>query len=132
MKHFLIAAASATLLCTAALAQSGHGYDEPSSPPPAAGAQRDCSVLEDALPGQACSSNLSASPAKDAQQPLSLAESKSTGMITSVDTAAGTITLDDGKTYGVPANIALDSFMLGQKVTIAFADQDGKLTASGV
>ena len=53
-------------------------------------------------------------------------------MIASIDVAANTITLDDGKTYGVATNVALDKFMVGQKVTVAFAERDGKLSASDV
>ena len=70
-----------------------------------------------------------------------------TGSITSIDVAAGTITLDDGKTYVVaqeadtnaagatqgtaePAQLA--SFKAGDKVKITFEDVNGTLTASVV
>jgi hypothetical protein len=54
------------------------------------------------------------------------------GTIASVDAAAGTLTLADGKTYTVPTNLGLNQLMVGQVVTIAFTNQDGKLVASDV
>jgi Cu/Ag efflux protein CusF len=74
-----------------------------------------------------------------------------TGSITSIDVAAGTIVLDDGKTYQVaamqdtntgnassttakststPAELA--SFKPGDKVKITFDEVDGKFVASSV
>ena len=73
-----------------------------------------------------------------------------TGSITSIDAAAGTIVLNDGKTYqvaamqeattdaaagttkstGTPAVLA--SFKMGDKVTITFDEVDGKFVASAV
>lgn len=71
-----------------------------------------------------------------------------TGSITSIDVAAGTITLDDGKTYLVAATetsnsagaatkgtaepVQLASFKAGDKVKITFEDVNGTLTASVV
>lgn len=72
-----------------------------------------------------------------------------TGSITSIDVAAGTITLDDGKTYLVAAQesansaagaatkgtaepVQLASFKAGDKVKITFEDVNGTLTASVV
>jgi Cu/Ag efflux protein CusF len=73
-----------------------------------------------------------------------------TGSITSIDVGAGTIVLNDGKTYQVagmqdsttdgaagttqstatPAVLA--SFKMGDKVTITFDEVDGKFMASAV
>ena len=59
-----------------------------------------------------------------------------TGAITSIDVAAGTIVLDDGKTYQLPTEPAdmadLKAFKAGDKVKITFEDVDGKLTVSKV
>jgi Protein of unknown function (DUF1344) len=125
MKYLVLASACAALLATPALAQSGYGYDEPASPA-AGSASQGCSTVPDAKANEPCPSSLS-SP-----KPLSLAADHTTGMIASIDIAANTITLDDGKTYGVAMDVALNSFMVGQKVTIAFADREGKLNATDV
>lgn len=74
---------------------------------------------------------------------------EATGSITSIDVAAGTVVLDDGKTYQVavgaessgssagqvtgtatPAELA--SFKAGDKVKITFEDVNGKLEASKI
>jgi Cu/Ag efflux protein CusF len=73
-----------------------------------------------------------------------------TGSITSIDAAAGTIALNDGKTYQVSAMqdttstgaagtakststpAVLASFKKGDKVTITFDEVDGKFMASAV
>jgi hypothetical protein len=55
------------------------------------------------------------------------------GAITSIDTAAMTVTLDDGKTYKLPADLDLATLKVGDKVKIEFsADANGQLTASSV
>lgn len=73
-----------------------------------------------------------------------------TGSITSIDSGAGTIVLDNGKTYQVAADAStggtaaagqqsgaatptvLSSFKAGDKVKITFEEKDGKLMASVV
>jgi len=126
MKYLVIASACAALLATPALAQSGYGYDEPASPAASSAAPQGCSTVPDAKGNEPCPSSQST------PKPVSLAGEHTTGMIASIDVAAKTITLDDGKTYGVAMDVALNSFMVGQKVTIAFADHDGKLSATDV
>ena len=55
-----------------------------------------------------------------------------TGAIASIDVAANAITLADGKTYALPTSVALNDLEIGKRVTISFADQNGKLMASDV
>jgi Cu/Ag efflux protein CusF len=70
-----------------------------------------------------------------------------TGSITSIDATAGTIVLENGKTYlladmqdttaaGATTNTStpavLASFKMGDKVTITFDEVDGKFVASAV
>lgn len=51
------------------------------------------------------------------------------GTIQSVDTAAASITLDDGKTYKLPAGAALDALTVGAKVKVTVDDTTGTVTA---
>lgn len=55
-----------------------------------------------------------------------------TGAITSVDAAAGTVTLDDGNTYVLPADFDVASLQAGATVTVTYDDVDGKLTISNI
>jgi Cu/Ag efflux protein CusF len=55
-----------------------------------------------------------------------------TGTITSVDLAAGTVTLDGADTFLLPPTIDAGELKLGEKVTITFEEQDGKMTATDV
>jgi hypothetical protein len=130
MKQLLMAAACAALLATPALAQSA--YDQADNPQPAAGGSRDCATLPDSARDQPCPANLSSGQPGDSQAPFSLAAAQMTGTIMSVDSQAGTITLDDGKTYGLPTSVAFNDLAVGKRVTIAFADLNGKLMASDV
>ena len=123
MRYLVIASACAALLATPALAQSN--YDQAASPAPVAAPAQGCSTLPDAK-AEPCPSNVKPDSA------ASLAAEHATGTIASIDVAANTITLDDGKMFGVPANVALNDLKVGQKVTIAFSEQGGKLTASDV
>ena len=124
MRYLVIASACAALLATPALAQSN--YDQAANPAPVAAPAQGCSTLPDAKADQPCPSNVKPDSA------ASLAAGHATGTIASIDVAANTITLDDGKMFGVPANLALNDLKIGQKVTIAFSEQGGKLTASDV
>jgi hypothetical protein len=109
MKRFLIAAACvAVFVPAAAFAQDfPDGQASPASPSAAA-------------PGGGTS------PALPALTGYAV------GTIASIDVAAGTVTLDDGKTFSTQANLALNTFKVGQKVTIAFMNADGTLMASEV
>ena len=54
------------------------------------------------------------------------------GAITSIDTAANTVTLDDGKVYGLPIGFDAASIKVGDEVNITFDEADGKMTATEV
>ena len=57
---------------------------------------------------------------------------EATGAITSIDTAAGTVTLEDGKVYVLPAGFDAASIKVGDKVKVTFDEADGKMTATEV
>ena len=79
-----------------------------------------------------CPSSLTTAPPPAPDLPLSVVAERATGMIASIDVAANSITLDNGKTFEVPMNFAVNDLKVGQTVTIAFAQQDGKLRAREV
>lgn len=55
------------------------------------------------------------------------------GAITSIDTQAGTVTLDDGNTYMLPQDMNAAQLQVGEKVKIEFQqDNAGQLQASSV
>jgi hypothetical protein len=55
-----------------------------------------------------------------------------TGAITAVDPAAGTVTLDDGNTYVLPADFDIASLQAGAMVKITYEEVDGKLAITAV
>lgn len=55
-----------------------------------------------------------------------------TGAITAVDPAAGTVTLDDGNTYVLPADFNIASLQAGAMVKITYEEVDGQLTITAV
>lgn len=57
---------------------------------------------------------------------------EATGTIASIDSAAGTVTLNDGKMFKLPTTVALVSFMPGQMVKITFEGQGTPLSASAI
>jgi uncharacterized OB-fold protein len=58
---------------------------------------------------------------------------EATGAIMSVDVAAGTVTLDDGNTYLLPAQVDAASLQVGTKVKIIYEKRsDGSMTATEV
>jgi hypothetical protein len=57
---------------------------------------------------------------------------EATGAIASVDPAAGTVTLDSGQTFTLPASVDAASLQVGQQVKITYEEADGKMTASEV
>jgi hypothetical protein len=64
---------------------------------------------------------------------LTVLADEANGTIQSIDTAAMTVTLDDGKIYKLPAGADVASLKVGDKVKIEFsADPNGDLTASSV
>jgi hypothetical protein len=55
------------------------------------------------------------------------------GSITSIDTSAMTVTLDDGSTYTLPASVDAASLKVGEKVKIEFnKDSSGNMTVTAV
>jgi Cu/Ag efflux protein CusF len=57
---------------------------------------------------------------------------EATGAITSIDTAANTVTLEDGKVYVLPTGFDAASIKVGDKVKVTFDEADGKMTATEV
>lgn len=55
-----------------------------------------------------------------------------TGMIKSIDTVKDTIVLSDGSVYSVPATVKMGQFKVGEKVTVTYQTQNGKMEVSGV
>jgi Cu/Ag efflux protein CusF len=54
------------------------------------------------------------------------------GAITSVDAATGTVTLDNGNTYVLPADFDVASLQAGAQVTITYDEVDGQLQITNV
>jgi len=57
---------------------------------------------------------------------------EATGVISNVDATAGTVTLDNGQTYALPASVAAADLKVGAKVKITYDDAGGKMTATAV
>jgi hypothetical protein len=56
---------------------------------------------------------------------------QASGTISSIDTASGSVTLNDGKVYFLPQTVAAATLKVGDKVTITFtSDTSGKMMAS--
>ena len=55
-----------------------------------------------------------------------------TGAITAVDPAAGTVTLDDGNIYVLPADFDIAALTAGAMVTITYEEVDGQLRIMAV
>ena len=51
------------------------------------------------------------------------------GVVQSVDPATRTITLQDGKTFVVPEEVAVDKLAVGAKITVTVDDTTGAVTA---
>jgi Cu/Ag efflux protein CusF len=63
---------------------------------------------------------------------LSALAAEVTGAITAVDPAAGTVTLDDGNTYLLPADFDVASLTAGAMVTITYEEVDGQMQITAV
>lgn len=63
---------------------------------------------------------------------LAALAAEATGSITAVDPAAMSVTLDDGKTYVLPAGFDAASLQAGAKVKITYEEANGKMTATAV
>ena len=58
---------------------------------------------------------------------------EASGVIASIDPAAGTVTLDDGNTYVLPAATDAATLQVGQRVQITYDENaDGTMTATEV
>jgi Cu/Ag efflux protein CusF len=63
---------------------------------------------------------------------VAFAATSAQGMIKSIDSKAETITLSDGHTYQLPKGFKLDSFKVGEKVSVLWEMKGGKYEASEV
>jgi hypothetical protein len=118
MRRLLLAAASAALFISPAFAQLSPGSDGGVNASASAAPGPDCAAIPDAPADHPCTPR----EAGGLGLALSTAPSQATGTITSIDVAAGTVTLDDGKSFAI--------VKIGQRVTISFMSHDGKLMAS--
>ncbi len=58
---------------------------------------------------------------------------EASGSITNIDATAMTVTLDDGNTYLLPADVDATSLQVGEKVTVEFSkDANGNMAATAV
>lgn len=55
-----------------------------------------------------------------------------TGVIKSMDVAKDTVTLADGSMYTAPSTIKLDQFKVGEKVKIAYQQENNKMEATSI
>ena len=55
-----------------------------------------------------------------------------TGAIQSIDATAGTVTLEDGTVYVLPAGFDSATFKVGDQVKITYDEADGKMTATEI
>ena len=63
---------------------------------------------------------------------LSALAAEVTGSIMAVDPAAGTVTLDDGNTYLLPADFDVAALTAGAMVTITYEEVDGQMQITEV
>jgi hypothetical protein len=63
---------------------------------------------------------------------LSALAAEVTGSIMAVDPAAGTVTLDDGNTYLLPADFDIAALTAGAMVTITYEEVDGQMQITEV
>ncbi len=58
---------------------------------------------------------------------------EATGAIASVDTTAGTVTLDSGQTFMLPSSVDAASLQIGEQVTVTYEEgMDGTASATTV
>jgi Cu/Ag efflux protein CusF len=55
-----------------------------------------------------------------------------TGTIKSIDATKDTIVLNDGTVYSAPATVKIAQFKVGEKVTVTYEKQNGKMELSGL
>lgn len=54
------------------------------------------------------------------------------GTIKSIDKSNMSLTLDNGNTYELPSSVDLSNLKEGQKVSLTYSEEDGKMKASEV
>lgn len=58
---------------------------------------------------------------------------EATGAIASLDASVGTVTLDNGQTFMLPASIDAGSLQIGDRVSVAYEeDTNGNITATTI
>jgi Cu/Ag efflux protein CusF len=55
-----------------------------------------------------------------------------TGVIKTIDAKANSITLVDGKTYGLPAGFAISTLKAGEKVSLVYDMKNSQMVATSV
>ncbi len=64
---------------------------------------------------------------------IAIAQADATaGKIAQVDTAAGSITLEDGTTFTIAEGVSMEGLEPGTEVMVSFEEQDGQLIATEV
>lgn len=68
-----------------------------------------------------------------AASPLAALADDASGVIASIDMTAGTVTLEDGNTYVLPATTDAATLEVGQRVQITYDESaDGTMTATEI
>lgn len=64
---------------------------------------------------------------------LAALAAEATGVIASIDSSAGTVTLEDGSTYMLPTSVDTASLKVGEQVKITYEEgSGGQMTATEV
>jgi hypothetical protein len=64
---------------------------------------------------------------------LAALAAEATGAIASVDTSAGTVTLDSGQTFMLPSSVDAASLQVGEQVTVTYDEgADGSASATAI
>jgi len=63
---------------------------------------------------------------------LTALAAEASGTIASVDSSEGTVTLDTGETFTLPATVDAAALQVGQQVTVTYEETDGQMTASDI
>ena len=64
---------------------------------------------------------------------LAALAAEATGAIASVDTSAGSVTLDSGQTFMLPSSVDAASLRVGEQVTVSYEEgSDGSMSATRI
>jgi hypothetical protein len=64
---------------------------------------------------------------------LAALAAEATGAIASIDTSAGSVTLDSGQTFMLPGSVDAASLQVGQQVTVTYDEgTDGSMSATEI